>query len=277
MPAEWNESTASFAAFLERVHRMSTDSVAQVAKVVRQIGAPAIFGVERQHLGQDRVYLYNSALLLTAEGKPVACYDKMHPVLFGEYMPFVHWIPWLQRLTPINLTLDSGEHPVAFPVGSVRFSPNICYESVLSQVIRGQVAELTRAGQEPQVLVNLTNDGWFWGSSELDMHLVCGVFRAVECRKPMVIAANTGFSAWIDGDGRILAQGPRRATGTLVVDVCADLRASPYLAYGDIPAGICLGFCAALAVVGVVSRWRGRKRSGMQGASERDRCLKPGS
>ena len=48
------------------------------------------------------------------------------------------------------------------------------------------------------MLVNLTNDGWFWGSSELDMHLACGVFRAVECRMPLLIAANTGFSAWID-------------------------------------------------------------------------------
>ena len=66
------------------------------------------------------------------------------------------------------------------------------------------------------MLVNLTNDGWFWGSSELDLHLMCGVFRAVECRKPMVIAANTGFSAVIDADGRILFQGPRRDTDVVV-------------------------------------------------------------
>ena len=73
-------------------------------------------------------------------------------------------------------------------------------------------------GREPDVLVNLTNDGWFWGSSELDMHLACGVFRAVECRKPLLIAANTGFSAWIDGDGRIQEQGPRRAAGVIVAE-----------------------------------------------------------
>ena len=84
-----------------------------------------------------------------------------------------------------------------------RIAPNICYETVLSHVIRGQVNALTAEGREPDVLINLTNDGWFWGSSELDMHLACGVFRAVECRKPLLIAANTGFSAWIDGDGRI--------------------------------------------------------------------------
>ena len=70
-------------------------------------------------------------------------------------------------------------------------------------MIRGQVNALAAEGREPDVLVNLTNDGWFWGSSELDLHLSCGVFRAVECRKPLLIAANTGFSAWIDSDGRI--------------------------------------------------------------------------
>ncbi len=80
-------------------------------------------------------------------------------------------------------------------------------------LVRRQVLELEAAGQEPDVLVNSTNDGWFFGTSCLDLHLACNVFRAVEMRKPMVVAANTGFSAWIDERGRILEQGPRRATG----------------------------------------------------------------
>ena len=247
-PPDWPDTAEDFQKFRREAPSWS---LAQLARTVRAIGVPTILGVDGQRIGADRVYRTNTALLLSAEGQPVARYDKMHPVLFGEYMPFVHAIPWLQRMTPVSVNLDSGEHPAVFVVGGVRFSPSICYETVLAHVIRGQVAELRRSGQEPQVLVNLTNDGWFWGSSELDMHLICGVFRAIECRKPLVIAANTGFSAWIDGDGRIRAQGPRRATGTLVADVRADLRSSPYLAYGDLPAGICLGCCAVLALVGI--------------------------
>ena len=81
----------------------------------------------------------------------------------------------------------------------------------MPHLIRHQVLELRERGEEPDVLVNLTNDGWFWGSSELDLHFMCGVFRAVECRKPLLIAANTGFSAWIDADGRVRKQGPRRS------------------------------------------------------------------
>ena len=108
--------------------------------------------------------------------------------------------------------------------------------------------------------MNLTNDGWFWGSSELDMHLACGVFRAVECRKPLLIAANTGFSAWIDGDGRILRQGPRRAADTLLAEVRLDRGRSWYLAHGDWPAGICLAACIALGLIGASGCWPGRKR-----------------
>ena len=104
---------------------------------------------------------------------------------------------------------------------------------------------MTAAARLPDVLVNLTNDGWFWGSSELDMHLVCGVFRAIECRKPLLIAANTGFSAWIDGDGRILRQGPRRREKVLFAAVGREPRQSWYLVHGDWPAGVCWAKWAA--------------------------------
>ncbi len=104
------------------------------------------------------------------------------------------------------------------------------------------------------MLVNLTNDGWFRGSSELDMHLACGVMRAIEMRKPLVIAANTGFSASIDSDGRILEQGKRRAADVLIAEVQLDTRHSFYLEHGDWFPGICLAACTGLAIVGVWSR-----------------------
>ncbi|MFM8891424.1 MAG: apolipoprotein N-acyltransferase, partial [Planctomycetia bacterium] len=103
-------------------------------------------------------------------------------------------------------------------------------------------------------IVNLTNDGWFWGSSELDMHLTAAVFRAVEVRTPILVAANTGFSAAIDGSGRLLARGPRRATGTLRVRAAADGRQSPWLTWGSLP----LGLCVTVATVALVSGWSRR-------------------
>ena len=142
-----------------------------------------------------------------------------------------------------------------------RIAPNICYETVLSRVVRRQVNALTAEGREPDILINLTNDGWFWGSSELDLHLACGVFRAVECRKPLLIAANTGFSAWIDGDGRIEAQGPRRAEEVIVAQPRLDRRRSWYLDHGDWFAGACLAVTIAVAAAGCAGRvCRARER-----------------
>jgi apolipoprotein N-acyltransferase len=111
------------------------------------------------------------------------------------------------------------------------------------------------------VLVNITNDGWFRGSSELDMHLACGVFRAVEMRKPLLIAANTGFSAWIDSDGQIVQQGKRRGADVIIAKPQLDDRRSFYLAHGDLVPGLCLAACLGLAVVGLVD-WRRKRRHG---------------
>jgi apolipoprotein N-acyltransferase len=177
--------------------------------------------------------------------------------MFGEYIPFAKQWTWLQRVTPIGAGLDAGRRAETFDVAGTKVAPNICYESTLSHLIRGQVAELRRRGEEPDVLVNQTNDGWFWGSSELDLHLICGVFRAIECRKPFLIAANTGFSAWIDSNGRIIEQGPRRDVGFILARPQLDGRSSPYVAWSDWFAGTCLAGCFGLSLIGV-SPWFGR-------------------
>ena len=100
------------------------------------------------------------------------------------------------------------------------------------------------------------NDGWFWGSAELDQHLACGVFRAVECRKPLLVAANTGFSAWIDADGRIRSQAGRQQSQFLIAEPRLDDRQGCYVNQGDWLAGICLTFSLGLALVALLDRKR---------------------
>ncbi|REK27934.1 MAG: apolipoprotein N-acyltransferase [Planctomycetota bacterium] len=183
---------------------------------------------------------YVTSLHVDASGKVLDRYDKMHLVIFGEYVPLGSWIPALYALSPLSHGMIAGEQPAAFEVAGTRLAPNICYETVIPHVIRRQVAELRRQGDEPDILVTQTNDGWFWGSAELDMHLICGVFRAVECRKPLLTAANTGISAHVDADGRIVARGGRHAEDVIVTRPQLDNRQSPYLAGGDWFAGACL-------------------------------------
>jgi apolipoprotein N-acyltransferase len=182
----------------------------------------------------------------------VDTYDKFHLVMFGEYVPFVKWFPFLKRISSITGTAEAGAGPVALCNDGVCYSPNICYETVIPHVIRNQVAALDAAGERPDVLVNLTNDAWYWGSSELDMHLACDVFRAVETRTPLVIAANGGISAWIDHRGRIRAQSPRQQQDVILADVELN-RGAPttlYVRTGDWFAAACLTACVALGIIG---------------------------
>ncbi len=241
--------------FRKRLEKAAKDGRQALGDTARSLDTAMILGVARQHFGPAGEQTFNSAQYVTRAGKIAGCYDKMHRVMFGEYVPWADRFPWLRRLTPLGDDLSAGRAPAMFTLGRLRIAPNICYETVLSHVIRGQINALAARDEEPNVLVNLTNDGWFWGSSELDMHLACGVFRAVECRKPLLIAANTGFSAWIDGDGCILRQGKRRAEDSLLAEVRLDQRTSWYLVHGDWLAGLCLAACMVLAIVGV---WKGK-------------------
>lgn len=259
VPPSWNWAPEQFETALQQAAESSQRSMQALAE---DLDTALVLGVDTEHYGAAGSQRFNSAVHVTRQGQLVARYDKMHRVMFGEYVPFVEQFPWLQDLTPLPTSSNAGRRPVAMELDPLRISPNICYETVLAHVIRRQVTTLARAGREPDVLVNLTNDGWFWGSSELDMHLACGVFRAVECRKPLLIAANTGFSAWIAADGRILAQGPRRAEAVLLAEVKPDPRKSWYLRYGDVPAGICLAGCLILAGVGGGSRFVTPRNSG---------------
>ncbi len=243
-PAEYGGSEAQFRADLQQAADSDRWTMARLAE---KLGTALILGVATEHFGAHDDCVYCSAAYVSHEGRLMGRYDKNHLVMFGEYMPLVDRFPWLQHFTPLTGNATPGNKVVAFEAGGVCMAPSICYESVLSHVIRRQVNALAAEGKQPQVLINLTNDGWFWGSSELDMHLACGVFRAVECRKPFLIAANTGFSAWIDGDGRIRKKGRRRQTDILLAEVRLDHRGSWYLRHGDWFAGICLVACLAFA------------------------------
>ena len=246
--------------FRRWLHRAAEDSALSIKRMAEALGTPLLLGIDRYHFAADRQRCFNSAVYVASDGRVLDRYDKMHLVMFGEYVPLADRFPWLQGLTPLPISISAGRRPTAFELQGVRISPNICFETVLPHVPRRQINTLATEGREPDILVNLTNDGWFWGSSELDMHLICGVFRAVECRKPLLIAANTGFSAWIDSDGRIREQGPRREKKVIFARPRLDQhRGSWYLKHGDWFAGVCLAGCILFGLVGLFGRFRAGK------------------
>ncbi len=239
--------------------RLEAERLEPLARYAQAYGSAWLVGVDKQRITPRAAAGYenfNLAVLLDAEGRLIGEYAKMHPVLFGEYVPLADRFPWLYQLTPLPAGLTAGTAPLVARVAGQRVTATICYETALPAAVRKLVLQCRRADGGPDLIANLTNDGWFWGSSELDMHLTAAIFRAVEVRTPIVIAANTGFSAVIDGCGRLLKRGPRRDTATLRAAVSPDGRSTLWLFWGSLLPGI----CGAIGGAVMLEAWVGRSR-----------------
>ncbi|HUQ71090.1 MAG TPA: apolipoprotein N-acyltransferase, partial [Planctomycetaceae bacterium] len=247
----------------------------------QKTNAALIFGIGSVDLTEQGVKQANSAVFVRPETGITGRYDKMHLVPFGEYLPLQETLPWLQKLTPYppDFGMVPGAQAAIFEHKGWRLAPVICFEDTVPHLVRDIVAAGSErdSGQPVDVLVNLTNDGWFHGSSGLDQHLITAAFRAVECRTPVVRAVNTGVSAIIDGDGAILdpevfidgdKQGRKSArdpkTGrwhkqlnaALVHTVPLDPRRSLYVRHGDWFATLCCGLSVFVGLTAFVPRRR---------------------
>ena len=231
--------------------QLETERLEPLAIYANSYGTNWLVGVDKQFVTPSAITgtrYFNCAVLLDAAGRVRETYAKMKPVLFGEYIPFAETFPWLYRLTPLPVGLTAGQQPFIASVAGRRLTCTICYETALPETIRTLIRYCRQINGGPDIMANLTNDGWFWGSSELDMHLTAAIFRAVEVRTPIVIAANTGFSASIDGCGRLLACGPRRKAATLSVEATPDGRWTLWLVWGSLLPGICVVITVTVAL-----------------------------
>lgn len=233
--------------------------------------AAIVFGIETVTADKNGLRLFNSALFVDPSRGIGGRYDKQHRVPFGEYLPLAETLPFLGSLTPYrgNYGIKAGQRGVAFEYKGARFAPVICFEDTVPQVVRQSVRDAMADDAQHRkvdVLLNLTNDGWFHGSSEHDQHLITAAFRAVELRTPMVRAVNTGISAIIDGDGAIRARAVNRKTGkskqveAVVCDfVPLDNRQSFYLRGGDWFAQLCLAVCGVSLIAGFLGFFATKK------------------
>ena len=267
------------------------------AEMARRFAVPMLIGMSVWEYSTAGTRNYNAAVLFDETGNLCGMYCKMHRVLFGEYIPFADTFPVLQNLTPLPTSLDPGKEAVRLtcsspsPMSRASIIPNICYESVLPHFIRGQfdavtpttVTQMTQpvieaqaiteaqpaitsqpitAESLPTFVANLTNDGWFRGSCELDQHLACAQMRAVEMRVPWIIAANTGFSAAISDTGQLLARGPRAQSGVVASTVYLSQATHPtvYQRIGDGLPFFCLVLTLVSGCVGFIQNRVGNAR-----------------
>lgn len=203
----------------------------QFNQIVRLLGPSEswwLFGTGYGRLVDGHPQHYNAGLLVDSLGNVRDRYHKRRLVIFGEYIPFEHTLPFMKWLTPIGSSFTPGTNASAFRIGrdtNTVVSPVICFEDMFPETTRSHVAPDT------DFLLELTNDGWFGESSAQWQHCAGAAFRSVENGIPLVRCANNGLTCWLDEYGRmrdllgrgsdvhapgvLLIQLPRRAEGFL--------------------------------------------------------------
>jgi len=241
----------------------------RVREMRRKLGRPFLTGSVKLVHDSAGERSYNAAYYFPTTDGPFQVYLKIHLVPFGEYMPLgsVGWIRnVLQRFMPpgYEATLSAGTARVLFRLDDVPFATPICYEDTTPSLIW----TFTRMGA--RFIVNLTNDGWFRDTPELDQHLANSVFRTVENRIGLVRAANTGISGFVTPTGVITSfiadertGRCREVEGVLTDRVWLDDRRTFYTAHGDLFARTALGFVTLLGLVrsGLSLRKRSRPKA----------------
>jgi apolipoprotein N-acyltransferase len=184
------------------------------------------------HVGQAP---YNSAVLVDPQGQKVFVYDKRHLVPFGEYEPF----PLIHRVVQSVSSEVGGFHKgtvatIGLLPAGYKFGIYICYEAIYP----GEIREFAAKGAN--LLINISNDGWFGKSAAADQHLRMARVRAVENRRWVLRVTNSGLTAAIDPYGRVYQTIPRDVRGA--VDLPYDFRTDKtlYTRFGDWFAWMCV-------------------------------------
>jgi apolipoprotein N-acyltransferase len=222
----------------------------RVDHVRRDLKTPILFGGVSTEYVEGKRRIYNTVFLADEEGMVHSTYDKTYLLMFGEYLPFGDLFPFLYELSPNSGRFTAGSHVRAMTLGPWRISTPVCYEDVLARFTRKMVN-----AADPHVLINLTNDAWFGDTQEPWIHLVLSQFRAIEHRRYMIRATNSGISAVVDPLGRIVAQTGVLTRENLRYDVQMLDGKTLYTRLGDWP-----GWLGLAAIFWMLIRRRGAER-----------------
>jgi predicted amidohydrolase len=197
---------------------------------------------------------FNSAVLVSPRGKLVGRYDKRHLVPFGEYVPLGGRLPGSDIAFSFITIFTPGEPNQALPeVSGLPVAMSICYEDVFPHMVRSDAARGAR------LLVNLTNDSWFRQSDEARQHLALAALRAVETRRPLIRATNSGVSALVTPDGAVTVpeNGGLWQKGLVRMDLrIGEPGRAAYVLVGDVFAYA----CAAAVLLGLLAATLPRRK-----------------
>ena len=211
----------------------------------RRNGASLLFGtVDYRRVGED-VRPLNAAALIRPDGSWGQTYAKMHLVPFGEYVPLAPILGFVNRMAQGAIgDFVPGGKAVVVPSEGLSVGTGICYEMIFPELVR------RFPGRGADLLANLTNDAWFGTSSGPYQHFQMAVLRAVENRRYLVRAANTGISAIVDPRGRILVRTRLEETRVLTGKVSPVRSRTVYTRAGDVFPILCVILAAAALAAG---------------------------
>jgi apolipoprotein N-acyltransferase len=206
----------------------------QVIESVRADRVPLLFGSPAVTTVGNRLRMYNSAYLLSADGQVMGRYDKMHLVPFGEYIPLQKLLFFVDKMVEGIGDFLPGRDYTLFELPEAKFGTVICFEVIFPDLVRRFVKE------GAQWMTTITNDAWFGDSSAPYQHFSMVVFRAVENRVPFARAANTGVSGFIDRTGRIQKTSPIFVEAALADTLRLRTQTTFYTRTGDVFAYACV-------------------------------------
>jgi apolipoprotein N-acyltransferase len=218
-----------------------------VSALAQQSGTWVVAGsigiTSAMHGGGESSQIFNSAVLVSPQGEWVGRYDKVHLVPFGEYLPFPQVFAFAGGLTKEVGEFQRGASLTPLDAGGQRLGMFICYESIFPDEVR----------QGPlhgaQVLVNISNDGWYGDSGAWKQHLQQTQMRAIENGRWLLAATNTGMTASVDPYGRIVAATPRKVRTALAAPYALSSSTSFYTRHGDWFAYLCAIISAGVVVM----------------------------
>lgn len=186
---------------------------------------------------------YNAAFLAGPDREVAGLFEKRRLFPFGEYAPLGDVFPFLYRINPRIARLSAGGAPRALPgpAGS-RLGVLVCYEDIFPDLAR----DLARAGAD--LLVNVTNDIWFDAGRAPEQHMRYGALRAVETRRAMLKAANTGVSAYVDPVGRVVKRIGEERRGSFLAAVPLLDGLTPYARLGELARALAAALLLAQAL-----------------------------
>jgi apolipoprotein N-acyltransferase len=238
----WPETATPFYLFHD------TDLTKAVLEGVRETGAYFLIGSNAAEKREGKIRYFNSAFLVDPEGRRRARYDKVHLVPYGEYVPLKRFFPFIGKLVEHVGDFDRGVRGEILETDNLRLGVQICYEIIFPSLSRKM------ADNGASLLVNITNDAWYGRTAAPYQHFSMAVFRAVENRRSLIRAANTGISGCIDPVGRVLARTRLFEDAALTCEVPVWEEKSLYTRAGDYFPALCLAG-------GVFAVFRRRRRS----------------